>query len=144
MYKTKDTLFLVTFKHKTHHFVFTMTRVQHKAQKQLCSNAAQSPHVDGCCVWKSQDDLWSSIRGNTDTLFKVFLLESYRGIIWDVTNSLPVIEWLDLWAPLWIWHMTGQSKVNHFNLKRLVFVVHQHDVIKFDICVHDSNAPQEL
>lgn len=69
MYKTKDALFLVTFKHKTHHFVFTVSRVQHKAQEQLCSNAAQSPHVDGCCVRKSQDDLWSSMRGNTDTLF---------------------------------------------------------------------------
>lgn len=46
----------------TYHMVFTATAVQHAAQKQLSSNAAQRPHVDGCCVRNSQDDFWSPFR----------------------------------------------------------------------------------
>ncbi len=62
----------------TDHVVFAAARVQHKAQEQLRSNAAQRPHVNGCCVGMSQDDLWrpSSRQRNTNALFCFFVSAS--------------------------------------------------------------------
>lgn len=58
---TFNTLFghTVVDKYKTYHMVFTATAVEHAPQKQLGNNAAQGPHVDGCGVGNSQDDLGS-------------------------------------------------------------------------------------
>lgn len=50
---------MVIGKYKIYHMVFTATAVKHTSQKQLSDNTAQGPHVDGCGVWNSQNDLWS-------------------------------------------------------------------------------------
>lgn len=65
------------------HLILTASRVKHKAQEQLGSNAAQGPHVYGLVKGETQNGLWSSVPPG-----------------------------LNIWALLCFWGIAGGAKVH--------------------------------
>lgn len=47
-----------------------------------------------------------------------------------------------MWPHNSSWSFMGQTKVNQLDFKWRLFVVHQHDVCKLQVCVYDLNSPQ--
>ncbi len=94
-----------------HDFIFTPWWIQVLAQVHEGQNAAKCPHINGLIQWEAQNYLWG-----------------------------PVTKGLNDGATGQFSHSSGHTKIYQFQLEGLQLMINEHDVVRLDVGVGQTNA----